>query len=59
MKTHGSQEPPPAWMEDALAMMELSAEVTSALAAAAGNDEANNGEPEAARNHTPGLVLSR
>jgi hypothetical protein len=44
MKTQNSQEPPPAWMEDALAMMELSAEVTAALAAAAGN-----GEPEAAR----------
>ena len=41
MKTQNSQEPPPvsAWMEDALAMMELSAEVTAALAAAAGNDD--------------------
>ena len=38
-------------MEDALAMMELSAEVTAALAA--GNDEANNGEPEAAREEKP------
>jgi hypothetical protein len=46
-------------MEDALAMMELAAEVTAALSAAAEGDEANNGEPEAARNHTPGLVLSR
>jgi hypothetical protein len=39
MKTQNSQEPPPAWMEDALAMMELSAEVAAALAAAAGNDD--------------------
>jgi hypothetical protein len=44
MKNQNSQEPPPAWMEDALAMMELSAEVTAGLAAPAGNDE-----PEAAR----------
>ncbi len=52
IKTQNSQEPPPvsAWMEDALAMMELSAEVTAGLAqVAAGNAEANNGEPEAAR----------
>ena len=50
MKTHGSQEPPPvsAWMEDALAMMELSAEVTAGLSAPAGNDE-----PEAAREEKP------
>ena len=40
MKTQNSQEPPPvsAWMEDALAMMELSAEVTAALAAAVGEE---------------------
>ncbi len=35
IKPQDSQEPPPvsAWMEDALAMMELSAEVTAGLAA--------------------------
>jgi len=37
MKTQNSQEPPPvsAWMEDALLMMELAAEVTAGLAAPA------------------------
>jgi len=37
MKTQNSQEPPPvsAWMEDALAWMELAAEVTAGLAAPA------------------------
>ncbi len=36
IKPQNSQEPPPvsgSWMEDALAMMELSAEVTAGLAA--------------------------
>ena len=59
MKTHVSQDPPPvsAWMEDALAMMELSAEVTAGLAqVAAGNSEANNAEPEPARAVERGAV---
>jgi hypothetical protein len=55
MKTQNSQEPPPGWLEDALSMMELSAEVTSALAAA-GNDE-----PDAARAHVyaPGVEINQ
>ena len=47
MKTQNSQEPPPAWMEDALTMMELSAEVAAGLAAAGyaeAAEESDNGK---------------